>query len=114
MDNKVIIEEFRINNAGGDPIFSGITTRSYNQNTKKWVMGFFDALNPEWYPLEQPQKESNKIVFYGRFPGLKENQKLRITFYDIKKKSFKWKSDLSNDNGVTWVKSYTLISATLK
>ncbi|WP_299272508.1 hypothetical protein [uncultured Psychroserpens sp.] len=112
MENRVITEEFRINNSNSVPIFLGITIRSYNKNTGKWVMGFFDVLNPsKWYPLGQPKKESGTITFEGKFPGLTKGQKLRIAFYDIEKSGFKWKSDLSNDNGKTWIDNYTLIQA---
>ena len=115
LDGTAIVEEFKIHGPQGQPVFFGMTTRAFNQKENKWVMGYFDALNPAWYPLGDPVfQDDGSITFFGRFPGMNENQKLRISFFDIAMNSFKWKSDISMDNGETWIEDYTIIEVVRK
>lgn len=114
LEGAAIEEDFKILDDTGNTTFHGLTLRSFNAKTNEWVMGFFDALSPKWYPLGQPTFKDGEITFKGNLPGLQPGQLLQVTFYDIKKNSFKWKSDISPDNGKTWFYNYTVIEATRK
>ncbi|WP_422860700.1 hypothetical protein ACOKFD_07670 [Flagellimonas sp. S174] len=114
LDDTVIEEDFKIIGGNGGTTFHGLTLRSFNSKTNEWVMGFFDALNPKWYPLGQPEFKDGTISFKGNLPGLQPGQLLQVTFYDLGENTFKWKSDISPDNGKTWIYDFTVIEATRK
>lgn len=83
----------------------GITVRSYNQRTQKWLMVFYDMDLGSRTEFIGEYKDG-EFHFEGK--GLHNGINLleKVTFYNITDDSYSWKMDRSYDDGKTWIEEF--------
>ena len=113
LDGYAIVDEFRQIGPSGELVRFGATYRSYNKDTRAWVMRWHDALNSTWLELGPEDLggvhvEDDSITFKHRYPP---NGLVRIRFSNISADRFTWSADLSTDDGVTWTGSVMVMKA---
>jgi hypothetical protein len=115
LTNKLMIaDDFIVEDENNRLYFYGTTFRTYNKNSKSWDMRFYDGLSTKWMELTGNHDNSDEIHLTAKGSDTKGDFITKITFYNIKKDSFDWKSDQSYDNGKTWIKDYYKIFAKRK
>lgn len=113
LDGFCIADEFRQQGPAGEVAMLGQTYRSFNTEARAWVMKWLDALDATWLDLGPDDLGGVTVrdgtISYrhrrprGRSGRLFPLQSLfRVTFFDIAETQFRWRSELSTDNGETW------------
>ena len=113
MDGYVIADEFRQFDANGNLTQLGTTYRSYNTERGAWTMKWLDALNSIWLDLGPEELggvevSDTSVVFKHYLPEgparefFPTQTIFRITFHDISRDSFRWKAEVSTDEGASW------------
>jgi len=86
----------------GDPVqklnYYGTTLRVYDPGIDAWHIQWTDPV-AQIYVSQIGRKQGDRIVQEGR---LSSGEMIRWSFFEITPNSFKWKSELSSDEGVTW------------
>jgi hypothetical protein len=119
LDGYVIADEFRQLGPSGEVALLGQTYRSFNGESKTWVMKWFDALDSTWLDLGTEdiggvQVRAGTITFQHRRPRGRAgrlfplNSLFRITFSDMSDVQFRWRAELSTDGGETWAEVQTI------
>ncbi|HXJ30435.1 MAG TPA: hypothetical protein VNG35_07335 [Gemmatimonadales bacterium] len=119
LDGYAIADEFRQLGPAGEVAMLGQTLRTFNTDSKTWVMKWLDALDATWLDLGPEDLGGMTVrdgtISYrhrrprGRSGRLFPMQSLfRVTFFDIAEAGFHWRSEVSTDNGETWAEAQTI------
>lgn len=108
---RMIFDDFKALSPDGKELSSFVTLRTFSPITNRWEIAGLGAHLPntisEWYG--QFMDERMQLDATGLTPdGKKVNN--RVTFYDISRDQFSWESNLSFDDGVSWVKVASLVA----
>jgi len=93
----------------GEEISSYVTLRTYSEATHRWEMSGLAAFQPatvaQWYG--EWKDGEMRIAAIGK--DLNGNPiRNRIRFFLIEKNRFSWESNLSLDDGKTWIRASSL------
>jgi hypothetical protein len=101
--DEQILDEFRVVGAGGETFYLTTTLRSYNAPLDRWELigmeqgnGLLDFGTARRTGNEMHIEQRYGVA--GRMPTAR-----RIRYYAITEDRFSWTSDLSNDDGRTWI-----------
>ncbi|MEM7050783.1 MAG: DUF1579 family protein [Acidobacteriota bacterium] len=110
LDGHALMDEWRATLPDGSPM-AGINIRHYNPESKTFEARWLPTNGLEWktYPS---RFEDGQFIMTGKSttPSGQEGD-MRVTFYDMKKDTFRWKMDWSTDGGKTWTPEVVKISA---
>lgn len=98
-------DNFHYKNQNGDLILYGSTIRSYNIQSGKWKMLWYNY-NLSHITEMSGDFKNNEFHFQAKGRDAKGEYIEKITFYNISKDSYSWKSDKSYDKGQTWLKKH--------
>ncbi|MEO8957427.1 MAG: hypothetical protein ABI304_00660 [Rudaea sp.] len=111
-DARMSVDDFKAYAPTGQAVSSYVTLRTYSEVTRRWEMVGLSALQPsaraEWYG----EMKDDEMLLHasGKDPaGNMVNTKIR--FFSITKDSFSWESKVSHDEGMTWVKTASLLAS---
>jgi hypothetical protein len=119
LDGYAIADEFRQLGPAGEVAMLGQTFRTFNADSKTWVMKWLDALDATWLDLG-PEDLGGVTVRDGRISYRHRRSRgrsgrlfplqslFRVTFFDIAEAGFQWRSEVSTDNGETWAEAQTI------
>lgn len=84
----------------------GTNLRIFNADKNEWIMAWLtkDGKRVDVY---QANSDGNTIVMRSA-PLTEGGKHRRITFFDIKKDSFEWKLEFSNDGQSNWLEVYRI------
>jgi hypothetical protein len=119
LDGYAISDEFRQLGPAGEVAMLGQTYRVFNTDSQTWVMKWLDALDATWLDLGPEDLggvsvRDGTITFRHRRPRGRSgrlfplNSLFRNTFFDIAEAEFRWRAELSTDNGETWAEVQTI------
>ena len=95
---KFVLNGQAIQDIGWNPIFSVSSMRMYNISKKVWEVTFFKMPQPQsgkW----TGRKEGENMVMRQKTSNGGVDGESRLTFYDIRSRGFKWKSEFFGDDG---------------
>lgn len=104
-------DDFCFKNQQGDWVIYGSTIRSYDVQAGKWKMLWYNY-NLSFVTQMVGSYADGEFHFTGEGIDEKGKYQERITFYDISKDKYSWKSDKSYDGGKTWLKNFFSYTAT--
>ena len=106
-----ILDEYRIVDDKGETVYVTTTVRAYNAVLDHWELIGMDegnGLNDVGTAL----RVGSEMHIEQKFGVMSPNPTIRkIRYYDIRPDRFSWTSDLSRDNGKTWIKNELQIEA---
>ncbi len=111
-EGRMIVDDFKALGPTGQAVSSYVTLRTYSEVTHRWEMVGLSALQPaasaEWFGA---LKDGEMLLdASGRDPaGILV--KTRIRFFNIAKNSFNWESNISSDEGTTWIRTASLLAS---
>ena len=119
LDGYVIADEFRQLGPAGEVAMLGQTVRAFNSDAQEWVMKWLDALDATWLDLGPAELggvtvRDGTITYRHRRPRGRSGRLFplqslfRVTFFDIAEAAFRWRSEVSTDNGETWAEVQTI------
>jgi len=119
LDGYAIADEFRQLGPAGEVAMLGQTFRAFNPDSKTWVMKWLDALDATWLDLGPEDlggvtvRNGTITYWHGRPRGRSGRlfplqSVFRVTFSDITEAGFRWRSEVSTDNGETWAEAQTI------
>jgi hypothetical protein len=108
-EGRMVLDDFKAFAPTGEEISSYVTLRTYSQVTHRWEMSGLAAFQPatavEWYG--EWKDGEMRIEAFGKDP--KGNPvRNRIRFFLIEKDRFSWESNVSFDDGRTWILASSL------
>jgi hypothetical protein len=111
MDGYALMDEWRA--PGPDGVEGvGINLRHWDSEAGHYVARWLSTRLADWNGYTAGF-EGDRFVMRGRSTAPSGNEgDARITFYDIRPDSFRWKLDWSVDGGETWIPEVFLIEAT--
>lgn len=104
-------DDFHFKNQNGEWVLYGSTIRSYDQVSGKWKMLWYNY-NLSFVTEMEGVYRNGEFHFDGKGKDEKGDYLEKITFYNIEKDSYDWKSDKSYDGGETWIRDFFSYSAT--
>ena len=119
LDGYAIADEFRLLGPAGEVAMLGQTVRAFNSDSQEWVMKWLDALDATWLDLGPEDLggvtvRDGTITYRHRRPRGRSGRLFplqslfRVTFFDIAEAGFRWRSEVSTDNGETWAEVQTI------
>jgi uncharacterized protein YutD len=106
-----ILDEYRIVGDKGETFYVTTTIRAYNAVLDRWELIGMDEGNG-LNDVGTAQRVGSEMHIEQRFGVMSRNPTIRkIRYYDIRPDRFSWTSDLSRDNGKTWIKNELQIEA---
>lgn len=119
LDGYAISDEFRQLGPAGEVAMLGQTVRAFNPDAKRWVMKWFDALDATWLDLGPEDlggvtTREGMITYRHQRPRGRSGRLFplhslfRVTFSDMTERGFRWRSELSTDNGETWAEAQVI------
>ena len=106
--HKLVEDEYRIFDDSGGTEYLGMTYRVYNNTTRVWDIRFTNVNAGAWNEAVA-WKDGNEIHLYQRLSSTGVGGRLmKVRYYDIGDKSFKWHTDFSSDEGKTWVPGFDI------
>ena len=111
-EGRMIVDDFKAHAPTGQAVSSYVTLRTYSEATHRWEMAGLSALQPaasaQWYG----ELKDGEMLLNARGKDPAGNMiKTRIRFFSIAKNSFSWESEVSRDEGKTWIKSAFLLAS---
>jgi hypothetical protein len=105
-DGFIVLDEFRTDNGSGGTAVIVDTYRAYNPKAKTWSFQTTIYQAPEIGQKNGEWDEGVTRIENGEiFDEITKGATItRARFYNIKKDSFSFRGDTSNDGGKTWVK----------
>jgi len=107
LDGYAIADEARSFDERGALMGMGITYRSFQRSTGRWVMQWFEPRSVTWEELLTPDlppvefaEGTVRIMNRGAFP--------RITFELTSADSFTWIGETRDDDGQTWRRAHVV------
>jgi hypothetical protein len=103
-EGRMVLDDFKALAPSGEEVSSYVTLRTYSEVTHRWEMSGLAALQPavavEWHG--EWKDGEMRIDAFGTDPkgGPVRN---RIRFFLIERDRFSWDSNISLDDGKTWV-----------
>ncbi|MBI3897151.1 MAG: hypothetical protein HY308_02515 [Gammaproteobacteria bacterium] len=108
----MIVDDFKAYAPTGQAISSYVTLRTYSEATRRWEMTGLAALQPamnsQWYG---EWKDGEMLLDAAGKDPAGNSVRTKIRFFNIAKNSFSWESDISRDEGKTWVKTAALFAS---
>lgn len=98
-------DDFGFKNEKDETIVYGSTIRSYDAQSKKWKMLWFNY-NLSFITEMTGDYIDGEFHFTGKGKDEKGDYIEKIVFYDISTNQYSWKNDKSYDNGKTWLKNF--------
>lgn len=95
-------DELRLFDAGGNPVALSQGLRLYDAKTQRWQSHSLDVYRAR-LSSSSGQWHGGEMRFEGQ--GQSADGKPRLTrsrFYEIGPNGFRWRQDVSEDNGATW------------
>jgi len=106
-----ILDEYRIVGDKGETIYVTTTVRAYNAVLDRWELMGMDEGNG-LNDVGTAQRVGNEMHIEQKFGVMTPNPTIRkIRYYAIRPDAFSWTSDLSRDNGKTWINDELQIEA---
>lgn len=106
-----ILDEFRVVGDGGETFYLTTTIRSYNAALDRWELIGMDKGNG-LQDFGTGRREGDEMLLEQRYVrNGAEPHVRRIKYYGIGENRFSWSSDLSKDNGRTWIDAELRIEA---
>jgi hypothetical protein len=106
-----ILDEFRVVGDAGETFYLTTTIRSYNAWLDRWELIGMEKGNG-LQDFGTAQRDGDEMHIEQRFGVSSANPTIRrIRYYAIDEDRFSWTSDLSRDNGSTWVRDELQIEA---
>ncbi len=84
----------------------GTNLRTYNPETKKWDIAWAIKGQPGLAHIQAEKDEQNNIVMHYVTPV--PTPMRQITFFPAQENSWKWKLEISSDNGNSWTEVYRI------
>jgi hypothetical protein len=108
-EGRMVLDDFKAFAPTGEEISSYVTLRTYSETTHRWEMSGLAALQPatvaQWYG--EWKDGEMRIEAIGKDP--KGNPiRNRVRFFRIEKDRFSWESNISLDDGETWIPAASL------
>lgn len=111
-EGRMVLDDFKAYGPTGQAISSYVTLRTYSETTHRWEMAGLSALSPassaEWYG---EWKDSEMLLDAKGKDPMGNMVRTKIRFFNIAKNSFSWESNVSRDEGKTWVKTASLLAS---
>jgi hypothetical protein len=106
-----ILDEYRVVGDRGDTIYMTTTIRAYNASADRWELMGMDEGNG-LQDFGTGRRAGTEMHLEQKF-GVASGKPVirRIRYYDIRPDRFSWTSDLSRDDGKTWIKAELTIEA---
>ncbi len=108
----MIVDDFKAYAPTGQAISSYVTLRTYSETNHRWEMAALAALQPavnaEWFG--EWKDGEMLITATGKDPAGNVIS-TKISFFSVAKNSFEWESQMSRDEGKTWIKIATLLAS---
>lgn len=98
-------DDFMFKGENGESIIYGSTIRSYDAQSKKWKMLWYN-FNLSFITEMTGDYLDGEFHFNGEGSDERGDYLEKIVFYDISENQYSWKSDKSYDNGETWLKDF--------
>ncbi|MBB5202928.1 hypothetical protein HNQ51_000221 [Inhella inkyongensis] len=111
-DGLGLMDEMRVFDAAGNPVALSQTLRLFDARTQRWQSHSLDVLRAR-LSSSSGRWQQGEMQLEGQ--GLSAEGKPRLTrsrFYEIGPKGFRWRQDVSDDNGATWEEGSLSIVAT--
>lgn len=106
-----ILDEYRIVDDKGGTIYVTTTIRAYNAVLDRWELIGMDEGNG-LNDVGTAQRVGSEMHIEQKFGTMSATPTVRkIRYYNIRSDGFSWTSDLSRDNGKTWIKDELQIEA---
>ena len=106
-----ILDEYRIVGDKGETIYVTTTIRAYNAVLDRWELIGMDEGNG-LNDVGTAQRVGSEMHIEQKFGTMSPTPTIRkIRYYNIRSDGFSWTSDLSRDNGKTWIKDELQIEA---
>jgi uncharacterized protein YutD len=106
-----ILDEYRIVGDKGETFYVTTTIRAYNAVLDRWELIGMDEGNG-LNDVGTAQRAGSEMHIEQRFGVMSRNPTIRkIRYYDIRPDRFSWTSDLTRDDGKTWIKNELQIEA---
>jgi hypothetical protein len=90
----------------GDVVVQGMNFRSYNVETRAWVMRWLDATRSFWVELGPEKLGGVRVtpttITFNLIDRFAPDAMSRVTFSGISADHFTWREDKSFDQGSTW------------
>lgn len=102
------VQDFWIPNGGS----IGTNLRTYNSETNSWDIAWAITPAPGLSRIEAKQQEDGSIVMHYKTP--QPDRARRITFFPPNEDGWKWKLEISTDQGVSWVEVYRIAAHRIK
>lgn len=113
LDGYAIADEFKQLGPAGEVAQLGQTTRSFNSDSKTWIIKWLDALDSTWLDMGPEDLggvavRSGSITYQHRRPRGRTGRLFplqslfRLTFSNMSEDHFTWRAELSTDGGETW------------
>ena len=83
----------------GDAKIIGTNIRIYNENEKKWYMGWIDTFNQKLLSFTATE-ENGKLIMEGNNT---QGRPVRNAFFNVTENSFDWVQQWTFDDGKTWI-----------
>ncbi|MCH9646642.1 MAG: hypothetical protein K0U98_00310 [Deltaproteobacteria bacterium] len=108
LDGFAIMDEWRAPKPDGTESV-GVNIRHYDTETEQWVAKWLSTANMKWATFQATYQEGEFRMTGKSISPSGNAGHSRVTFFDMKKNSFKWKLDWSTDGGKTWIPDVFLI-----
>ena len=106
-----ILDEYRIVGDKGETIYVTTTVRAYNAVLDRWELIGMDEGNG-LNDVGTARRVGSEMHIEQKFGVMSPNPTIRkIRYYAIRPDGFSWTSDLSRDNGKTWIQNELQIEA---
>ncbi len=111
LDGFAILDEWRSTKPDGAPTL-GVNIRHYDLAAGHWVARWLSTSDMQWKSFEATYGEGRFVMTGQGTTATGEVRDSRVTFYHMKKRSFRWRLDWSMDGGETWIEGVFLIEGT--
>ena len=102
LGNGAAIQDFWMPNDGG----VGTNLRTYNKDTESWDIAWTITGMSGFAHIQATQADNGNIVMTYKSPIPKPPR--RITFFPPEENAWKWKLEMSFDEGVAWTEVYRI------
>jgi hypothetical protein len=108
-EGRMVFDDFKAFSPTGKEISSYVTLRTYSETTHRWEMSGLAAFQPatvaQWYGHWKDGEMQIEVT--GNDPA-GNSIRNRIRFFLIESNSFSWESQISFDDGKTWIQAASL------
>jgi hypothetical protein len=111
-EGRMVVDDFKAYAPTGQAVSSYVTLRTYSETNHRWEMVGLAALQPavsaEWFG---EWKDGEMLLRAAGKDPSGNVVRTQIRFFYIAKDSFEWESQVSRDDGQTWIKTAALLAS---